>query len=246
MGLVLLRHGPVRARISRKVGGPPACVPPVVPQSSIATPFCPAGPPTMVLWPSCSNPAAAVDRCFFLAARRVLSFGAPRDASVNSPNISRNTASMRTRSPVASSQVAARASRPTRAWRDCPHTRVETRRRQTCSNGGDQIAYEPLQESGELFGVLKCKPVDSEGESPEFPILGEDQVSTHTTAVSGVCRTPTSLAQSRGVVAHGFRLTLRISIAPWSQKNRATFGALVSTPAANGHNDSPARPLLRM
>ena len=165
------------ARVFRgRWAGPPACVPPVVPQSSIATPLCPAGPPTMVRWPYSSNPAAAVDRCFFLAARRVLSFGAPRDASVNSPNISRNTASMRTRSPVASSQVAARASRPTRAWRDCPHTRVETRRRQTCSNGGDQIAYEPLQESGELFGVLKCKPVDSEAESPEFPILGEDQV----------------------------------------------------------------------
>src|SRR5260370_11773835 len=79
---------------------------------------------------------------------------------------------MRARSPVASSQVAARASRPTRAWRDCPHTRVETRRRQACSNGGNQIAYEPLQESGELFGVLKCKPLDSEAESPEFSHLG--------------------------------------------------------------------------
>ena len=42
-------------------------------QSSIATPlFALAGPPTMVFWPSCSNPAPAVDRCFFLAARRVL------------------------------------------------------------------------------------------------------------------------------------------------------------------------------
>jgi hypothetical protein len=38
-----------------------------------------------------------------------------------------------------------------------------------------------------------------------FPSWEKIRCSTHTTAVSGACRTPTSLAQSRGVVAHGFR-----------------------------------------
>jgi hypothetical protein len=121
----------------------------------------------MVLWPSCSDPVAAVDRCFFLAARRVLSFGAPRDASVNSANISRNAASMRARSPVASS-----CSPRIRGQRE----RSQTARTLGRKTGGAKrmlerrqpIAYEPLQEPSKLFGVLKRETVNSKAEPPEF------------------------------------------------------------------------------
>jgi hypothetical protein len=78
-----------------------------------------------------------------------------------------------------------------------------------------------------LFGVLKCKPVDSEAESPEFSHLGRDQV-LHARnsrfrrlpdpdiarAKSSCCRTRISANAS----------DINPSLEP---KNRATFGARI-------------------
>src|SRR5689334_15090986 len=100
----------------------------------------------MGFWPSCYNPAAAADRCFFLAARRVPSFGAPRDASVNSANISRNAA-FDAGSLVGSQQVQLQSAH--RSQRE----RGQTARTLGRKTGGAKrllerrrpIAYEPLQ-----------------------------------------------------------------------------------------------------